>query len=445
MADSMPMGPTASIVPGRLRTAIADLWQLPRTSNERIHLSRSFRVLEDTCRSVYAGIEGSRLMRQPSIKLTPSVLNRTLQNFFRWNGAPWLTGRTPSADETASSLHGAFLRQTIYRTYLVPLDRLYLEDRSSGSAHEVTSVRFGPNEIVRLHREELAQRIPADGLARFGARFQFPTAELDGFFWLATGRTEPAGPIEKRTWLDLFNTRVADVDTVGLFRSIYPTPVEDALFALLLILLKDPGETPWQPFQVPWIFSFTNDLFSGPVPPPDPSALSHDIVGDEHDQFEVPDKSEVFAFGTHQQEALQRRWKHLETVLARGDTDDANFHPLTKHFFVKALSEHGVDEIISNVSCLEATLMLKADRNRTSLKQRFAHLVDDHQASQWLKSAYRLRDDYLHSLADPKHMVTRVDLARTRWNVAMAVGRYLDFAIQRPELNRSQLLKQLHS
>ncbi len=186
----------------------------------------------------------------------------------------------PSADETASSLHDAFLRQTIHRTYLVPLDRLYLEDRSTGNAQEVTSVRFGPNEIVRLKREELARRVPSAGLARFGAKYQFPTAELDGFCWLAADRTERAGPIEKRTLLDLLNTRRSEVGTVGLYRSTYPTPVEDALFALLLVLLKNLRQIPWQPFSVPWIFSFTDDLFSDPVAPPDPSALSHNIVGD---------------------------------------------------------------------------------------------------------------------------------------------------------------------
>ena len=220
-------------------------------------------------------------------------------------------------------------------------------------------------------------------------------------------------------------------------------PVEDALFVLLLILLKDPRDTPWQPFRIPWTFSFTDDLFSDPVAPPDPSSLSRQIVGDEHDQFEVPDQSEVFDFGTRQHDALQQRWNDFETVLARADTAGASFHPLTRHFFVKVLSQHGVDEIISNLSCLEATLQLKQERIRTKLTQRFARLVDDDQAALWLKSTYRLRNDYLHSLADPQHKLTWTDLARARWMVAIAVNKYLDFAIRHPRLNRSQLLKQL--
>ena len=236
---------------------------------------------------------------------------------------------------------------------------------------------------------------------------------------------------------------LVELDSVELFRSTYPTAVEDALFVLLLNLVKDPRDTPWQPFRIPWMFSFTDDLFSGPVAPPDPSSLSRQIVGDEYDQFEVPDQSDIFEFGTRQHDALQQRWNDLETVLARADTAGASFHPLMKHFFVKALSEYGVDEIISNLSCLEATLQLKHEIQRTKLTQRFPRLVAGDQAGQWLESAYRLRNDYLHSLAHPQHKLTWTDLARTRWIVAMAVKNYLDFATEHPELNRSQLLKLL--
>ena len=431
------------MVPEPLHTVVEDLWRLPMRSEERIHRSGAFGKLEDTCRSVYVDLEESRLVRPPSVSITPSVLGRALHNFFRWNGAPWYPGLTRDTADTAARLHRAFLRQSIRRTHLVPLDRLSLEDRSSGSMQEVSSIRFGSNEIVRLERDELARRVPVDALARFGARYEFPTAKLDGFCWLTTSQTESAGPLERRTWLNVLNTSLADFGKVELFRSTYPTPLEDALFILLLTLLKPPRDTPWQPFRIPWTFSFTDDLFSDPVAPPDPSALSREIVGDEHRQFEVPDRSESVEFGAPQQDVLQRRWNDLETVLAKADTTAASFHPLTRHFFVKALSEHGVDEIIANLSCLEATLQLKRERTRTELTKRFARLVADAQAAQWLEAAYRLRNDYLHSVGDPQHKLTLADLARARWTVATAVGKYLDFAIQHPGLNRSQLLKQL--
>ena len=70
----------------------------------------------------------------------------------------------------------------------------------------------------------------------------------------------------------------------------------------------------WQSFRIPWTFSFTDDLFSDPVAPPDPSSLSRRIVGGEHHQIEVPDQSEVFEFGTRQHGALQQRWNDFETT-----------------------------------------------------------------------------------------------------------------------------------
>ena len=84
-------------------------------------------------------------------------------------------------------------------------------------------------------------------------------------------------------------------------------------------------------------------------------------------------------------------------------------------------------------------------RNRTALTQRYARLLANDEAHQWLTAAYQLRKDYLHSLADPHGRLTWADLAQARWTVAMGVSKYLDFAIQRPELNRSQLLKKLKS
>ena len=86
-----------SMTPERLRIVIEDLWRLSIHSEEHVHRSGAFRTLEDTCRSVYLDLEESRLHREPSVRVTPSVLSRALHNFFRWNGAPWFGDRTPDA------------------------------------------------------------------------------------------------------------------------------------------------------------------------------------------------------------------------------------------------------------------------------------------------------------------------------------------------------------
>ena len=429
--------------PPTLRKAVKDLWRCPPSSADPVHCSRAFRDLEEVCRSIYLRLDGSRLARLPRVNASSSVIDRALRNFFCWTGAPWCAGPVPNAEKAAASLHSALLRQSICRTYLVPLDRFHLDDDPSNGHREFKSFSFGPNEVACLTSDELSRRLPFKALARFGARYQFPLSDLDGFYWLVTSQKEPAGPLERRTWLNVLGKSMSEVNTVDLFRSSFPTPVENALFVLLATFLKDPSEKPWQPFRVPWSFSVTDDPFSDPVTPPDASKLTRDIIGDMHDHFEVPAQWEMFDFGTKQREALQSRWNDLEAMLARSDSDDANFHPLTKHFFVKALSEHGVDEIISNLSCLEATLQRKGETKRHLLMQRYARLVGNDNSFQWVNNAYDLRNSYLHSFADPKHKVTWTDLAQARWAVAIAVQKYLDFATQRPGLNRSKILKQL--
>ena len=371
------------------------------------------------------------------------ALTHALRNFFCWNGAPWHSGHTPNLLKTSANLHRSFTQERVDRTYLVPLDLLSLEDGSSGTTNAVKNVAFGPNEIVCLEHGDLARRVPADALARFGPRYEFPLQELDGFYWLVTTRSEDAGPIHRRTWIDLLNLTLAELGSVPLFRSLYPSPVENALFVLLLTLLKEPNDVPWRPFHVPWVFSFTNDRFADPVPPPDASALTRTIVGDSNHQFEVPDQSECFDMGANQQTTLREWWTKFDLLLAHSNSTDASFHPLTRHFFVKALADNGVDEIISNISCLEATLMLKQSRGRPKLKKRFAQIVNDTNTQKWAQHAYDLRDHYLHSLADPQTKVAWKDLARIRWAIASAVRKYVDLACLQPRTDRTSLLRQL--
>ena len=88
---------------------------------------------------------------------------------------------------------------------------------------------------------------------------------------------------------------------------------------------------------------------------------------------------------------------------------------------------------------------MKSDKRRNVLKERYARLVCNEKALEYINIAYRLRDDYLHSLGDPKKKVNWRDLAQARWAIAMAVDNYLHFANRRPDFNRSALLRLLES
>ena len=143
-------------------------------------------------------------------------------------------------------------------------------------------------------------------------------------------------------------------------------------------------------------------------------------------------------------DALQQRWHKLRTALAKTDSERASFHPLTAHFFVKAFLDEGIDEIIANISCIEATLQLPEEWTRENLMKRYQCLVNDEESCRWLDSAYRIRNRYLHSLEDPKATISFEDLARARLSVVKAIDAYLDLASRHADLNRNALLRSLN-
>lgn len=439
------MGRETSEMPQPVRSAIAELWHTSSHTEESAFNSGAFRLLEVNSEAVYLAIEDSRLRQEPSKNAQPNELQTALRNFFRWNGAPWYGGPCPDADETALALHQAFLATEVKRTHLAPLDRLDLENPTQHPHEPVKSVRFGPNEIALLSSAALGQRVRHDALKRFGHWHQFPTEKLDDFYWLVVSKREEAGPIWERTWLGILHKTWDEIGQVPVFEPTYPAPIEDALFVLLLSLVKDSKEAPWAPFAVPWVYSFTDDPFTDAPRAPDPSALTWTPIGHPGEEFEVPDRSESFEINHQNLEALERRWQKLQAALARADTEQANFHPLTKHFFVKALAEEGIDEIVANISCIEATLMLKGPKGREKMEKRYKRLLGNDEAFKWLKRGYVLRDEYLHSLGDPKGTIAWKDLGQTRWSVAKAVDGYLDLTEQRGELNREALLRSLQN
>ena len=71
-------------------------------------------------------------------------------------------------------------------------------------------------------------------------------------------------------------------------------------------------------------------------------------------------------------------------------------------------------------------------------------LVNDEESCQWLDSAYKLRNMYLHILEDPKATISFVDLARARLSVVRAIDAYLDLTSLYADLNRTALLRSLN-
>ena len=430
-----------SSAPDLLSSAIVNLWRKSHGMEKRAFRSRAFKSLERNCRKIYSPINGSRLPPDLSAAAGAIDLQSALHNFFRWSGAPWYGGDFRTANEIALRLHRAFLSSQINRTYFVPLDRLSLMDRSVRPHKNVKNIHFGPNEVVLLTSAELRQRIPQDGLKRFGHQFEFPIERLDDRYWLIVTTVENAGVIWERTWRRFM---YHPIDTFGkspMFKSTFPNEIEEAILVLLLSWKKEPIDRAWNPFTIPWVYSLTNDTFARPNPAPNPSALSWDLVGDHSEVLEVPDQSEIVNLTDDKIDSIRQRWSKLQTVLRKTDAEGTSFHPLTLHFFIKAFSEEGIDEIIATISCIEATLQLPEERNRTELMKRYRRLVNADNCYQWLDNAFKLRREYIHSLGNPKATIIFKDLARTRLSLINAVDAYIDLASRCDDRNRTELLR----
>jgi hypothetical protein len=443
--EGTTLGKETEEAPEAIRLAVADLWRAACRTEEEAYSSAAFRLLESNCALIYPDMSGSRLSKRPSGDSSRKELRTALENFFRWNEAPWHSGSLQTADDTARKLHRAFLVEEVTRFHYAPLDRLDLDDSSQRPHQSVENVRFGTNEIALLRRGELGRRVRHDALKRFGRWQQFPVERLDGFYWLVTSESEPAGALWERTWLGVLHKRWDEIGKVPVFEPTFPSPVEDALFVLLLCLSKESIDGSWEPFDVPWVYSFSDDPFADAPRAPDAAVMTWTLIGHPDEEIEVPDRSESFELGRQQLDTLEQRWRLLQKVLAKRGTERAILHPLTKHFFVKALSEEGIDEIVVNISCIEATLMLREHRGREKMKRRYRRLVDDDNEADWLERGYTLRDEYLHSLGHPNGTISWDDLGHIRLSVAKAVERYLDLIDEKAELNREELLRSLET
>src|SRR5215472_12106619 len=94
--------------------------------------------------------------------------------------------------------------------------------------------------------------------------------------WVHLWGTNGAGAAENHHLCALSskNFGLEDIGKIKLFESVYPEPVENALLAMLPCFIKDPSNAPKKPFAIPWVYSFSDDLFSEAPHAPDPSFLS---------------------------------------------------------------------------------------------------------------------------------------------------------------------------
>lgn len=227
-------------IPYLIEVRIRDLWGTSLPTEQMAFSSPAFHTLERACFAVYASMQVSRLAGQRDSDMTRQSHRHVLENFFRWNGAPWYENPCPGPEETASQLHAAYFMQRVERLFFLPLDLLALIDKDRESPDdEIRNVTYGPCEVTVLSKNDFEERIPVQALERFGRRRRFPAGDMDGFFWLIVSDEEEAGRPWKRTWWSILDVIVDDVGWGPMHRSVFPPAVERALFVLLLCLNLD--------------------------------------------------------------------------------------------------------------------------------------------------------------------------------------------------------------
>ena len=224
-----------------------------------------------------------------------------------------------------------------------------------------------------------------------------------------------------------------DIGRIPVFRSTFPPKIEEALLVLLLELRQTAGRHNLEAVcRSLDLFVHRRSLCRTTTRDRSFSAeLEHCRRAGRRIRGIGP--LEVIAITDREMDALQQRWHKLRTAWAKTDSERASFHPFTAHFFVKAFLDEGINEIIANISCIEATLQLPGEWTRENLMKRYQCLVNDEESCRWLDSAYRLRNRYLHSLEDPKATISFENLARARLSVVKAIDAYLDLASRHAE------------
>ena len=170
--------------------------------------------------------------------------------------------------------------------------------------------------------------------------------------------------------------------------------------------------------------------------------MSWTIVGDPDQEFhQVPDQSNTIKLTEEKLECLCQRWHKFQTVLTNKAPESANFNPLTLHFFIKAFTNDGIDEIIAAISCIEATLQLPEEKgSKNSEKDATSAWSTIKTAICGLTKPISYGNKFLHSVEDIEKKIDLKILFKTRLMLVKGVDAYVNIASRRCDLNRRSLL-----
>ncbi|NKJ77840.1 hypothetical protein GFL60_01050 [Rhizobium leguminosarum bv. viciae] len=328
----------------------------------------------------------------------------------------------------AEALHEAFVRTTVNRRYLCPLDQ----------ADDLPHITFGANRVGEFTSDELAVLMDDQRLRRHFPTYQLPVKEYAQFRWLVVEEevavtASPLGRALPFLTVD-FSTDFGEIDPhLGRF----PKVVEAALFFLLLAPWEDwvqSQEVNWRAFHLPWIHTVDDDLFVWPKVPQSPSTLSRepDVVYDRHGkEIDLGEKPKVLPlndeFETQLLQFREAAWVAVETARAT-----PLFETPVVHFLVRAFLADGMDEIMAHMTAIEAGLGLISDHKKVQrpkpdphknvtptnrVAARLAALLQDPGCVATYQELFELRSAFVHgrgglSLISTSQRVSARNLAR---------------------------------
>jgi hypothetical protein len=240
-----------------LEQAVAAVWSIPFPGPDQLLASPAVVALGELCRALY-GTGKAQI-----------ALHNALRSLGIPCGLPAGHAQLAlSSHSAAAGLENAFSRRTAIRRHLCPLDL----------ADEIPQLAFGNARVARFEVAELEELFDAPRLRRLYPDQPLVSQRLAQFHWLV---------VEEEIQLDrrpearavpyLFTTIGRDYGEIEPHLGRFPAAVENALFFLLLAEWEEWSTMPevdWRGFRVPWIYTFDDDLFTRPAPPPSADSLS---------------------------------------------------------------------------------------------------------------------------------------------------------------------------
>lgn len=325
----------------------------------------------------------------------------------------------PDLGQVAAALIHEFQRTTIRRRYLCPLDM----------AGDLPTFQFGNAKMGRFTAAELEVFFNASRLERYHPSIRLDSSRLSQFHWLIVEEdvlVRSESGLRRFSWLDM--PVVKDMGEIVPHSGRFPQAVERALFVLLLAPWEDwaeMAEVDWRGFQIPWIYTFDDDLCAFPPAPPSPERLSwephmYQIDHDEWVEGERPLELRSSASAEYVSQALDSVWALLQAPCT---LQSELFSTPAEHFLVRAFLSDGIDEVIAHLIVIEAAfgtevdqnynrkLRLSADRHQEGGTRRVAArlsaaIMEPEAAKQYL-DLYDMRCTYVHGRPESRIISTQ--------------------------------------